>query len=126
MEAECPKTPELSDKATLKRSTFGRGKPKTTEDRPCPGSPLETPWKIPALDDNLGPLTINTGHLTETEIRQAIQDVKRAEQELFIRDDFGKVPINSNMNPKDNLETFDLELASTLSSSTAIEADIDN
>ena len=82
METESPKTPEPSDSKTLK-STFGRGKPKITGDRPSPGSPLETPGKIPALDDNKGPLTINTGHMTETEIRQAIQDAKTAEQEPF-------------------------------------------
>ena len=124
METESPKAPEPSDHATLKRSTFGRGKPKTTGDRPSPGSSLETPGKIPALDDIMDPLTINTGHMTETEIRQAIQDVKTTEQELFIRAENGKVPINSNMNPKDNLETYDLELASSLSPSTEIEASI--
>ena len=123
METESPKTPEPSDYAILKRSTFGRGKPKITEDRPSPGSPLETPGKIPELDDKMGPLTINTSHMTETEIRQAIQDAETAEQELFIRDENSKVPINSNMNPKDNLETA-LELANNLSSSTEIEADI--
>ena len=105
VETESPKAPELSDNATLKRSTSGRGKPMTTGDRPSPGSPLETPGKIPALDDNIGPFTKNTGHMTETEIRQAVQDAKTAEQELSIRDENGKVPINSNMNPKDNLET---------------------
>ena len=123
METESPKTPEPSDYAILKRSTFGRGKPKITEDRPSPGSPLETPGKIPELDDKMGPLTINTSHMTETEIRQAIQDAETAEQELFIRDENSKVPINSNMNPKDNLETA-LELANNLSSSTEIEADL--
>ena len=123
-ETESPKTPDPSGNATLKRSTFGRGKPKISGDRPSQGSPSETPGKIPALDDNMGPLTINTGHMTETENRQAIQDAKTAEQELFIRDENGRVPINSNTNPKDNLETSDLELASNLSSSTEIEADI--
>ena len=124
METGSPKTPESSDSTTLKRSTFGRGKPKITRDRTSPGSPLKTPGKIPALDDNMGPLTINTGHMTETEIHQAIQDAKTAEQEFFIRDENGKVPINSNTNLKDNLETSDSELASNLSSSTEIEADI--
>ena len=80
MNTESPKTPEPSDSTTLKRSTFGRGKPKITEDRTSPVSPLETPGKIPVLDDNMGPLTVNTGHMTETEIRQAIQDAKTAEQ----------------------------------------------
>ena len=61
--------------------------------------------------------------MTETEIHQAIQDAKTAEQERFIRDENGKVPINCNTNLKDNLETSDLELASNLSSSTEIEAD---
>ena len=123
METESPKTPEPTTNTTLKRSTFGRGKPKTTGDHTSPGSPLETPGKVPALD-NMGPLTINTGHMTEEEIHQAIQEARTAEQELFIRDENGKVPINFNMNLKDNLETSDLELASNISSSTEIEADI--
>ena len=123
METETPKTQEPTTNATLKRSTFGRGKPKTTGDHTSPGFPLETPGKVPALD-NMGPLTINTGHMTEEEIHQAIQDARTAEQELFIRDENGKVPINSNTNLKNNLETSDLELASNLSSSTEIEADI--
>ena len=62
--------------------------------------------------------------MTEEEIHQAIQDARTAEQELFIRDENGKVPINPNTNLKNNLETSDLELASNLSSSTEIEADI--
>ena len=123
METESPKTPEPTTNATLKRSTFGRGKPKTTGDHTSPGSPLETPGKVPALD-NMGPLTINTGHMTEEQIHQAIQDARTAEQELFIRDENGKVLINSNTNLKNNLETSNLELASNLSSSTEIEADI--
>ena len=49
---------------------------------------------------------------------------KQPNKNLFIRDENGKVPIKSNTNPKDNLETSGLELASNLSSSTEIEADI--
>ena len=123
METESLKIPETSDNVTLKRSNFGRSKPKVTENRPNPGSPPETPGTIPALDDNMGPLTINTGHMTETESRQAIQDAKTSEQVLFIRDENGKVPSNSNTNLEDNLETSELGLVSNSSSSTGIEAD---
>ena len=39
METESPKTPELSDNATLKKSTFGRGRPKLKKERTSPNSP---------------------------------------------------------------------------------------
>ena len=90
-----------------------------TEDYRGPSQPKlspDTPGKIPALDDNMGSLTINTGHMTETKIRPAIQDAITAEQELFIRDENGKVPINSNTNLEDNLETSELELVIVLES----------
>ena len=65
--------------------------------------------------------------MIETEIHQAIQDAKGADQDLFIRDENGKVFTDPNINPKtteDNLETSELELASNLSSSPEIETDI--
>ena len=65
--------------------------------------------------------------MTETEIHQAIQYSEGADQELFIRDENGKVFTDPNITPKtteDNLETSELELASNLSSSTEIETDI--
>ena len=124
METESQKTQEPSDNATLKKGTFGRGRPKLIRDRSSPGSPLDTPGKTPALDDNMGPLTKTTDHMTDTEIHQVIQDAKTADQELFIRDENGKVPTDSKINLEDNLETSELELASNVSSSTEIGTDI--
>ena len=72
----------------------------------------------------MGPFTITTDHMTDTEIHQVIQDAKTADQELFIREENGKVPTDSNTNLEDNLETSELELASNVSSSTEIGTDI--
>ena len=107
----------------LRKGSSGRGRPKIIrEDHFNPGSPLDTPGKAP--DGNLGPLTISTDRMTDTELRRAIQDTKNTDQELLIRDENGKVPANSNTNLEDNLETTELELASNLYSSTEIETDI--
>ena len=122
METESPET-----NANFKKSTFGRGRPKLIMERTSPGSPQSGPDKIPALDGNTGPLTMSMDHMTETEIHQAIQDTKCADQEFLIRDGNGKVYTDPSINPKtteDNLETSELELARSLSSSTEIETDI--
>ena len=79
METESPKTPEFSDNATFKKSTFGRGRTKLIRERTSPNSPQSGPDKIRALDGNTGPVTISTDHMTETEIHQAIQDAKCAD-----------------------------------------------
>ena len=59
MATESSETPELSDKATFKKSTFGRGRPKLVRERTLPYSPQSGPDKIPALDGITVPLTIS-------------------------------------------------------------------
>ena len=72
----------------MKKSTFGRGKPlKLIRDRqnssPHQSSPEET--------RNTGPLTITAANMTDTEIDRAIEDARQANDELFIKDNNGKV-----------------------------------
>ena len=66
--------------------------------------------------------------MTDTEINRAIEDARQANDELFIRDDNGKVFKNLTSFPKtgeENIfETSELDLISNLSSSTELEADI--
>ena len=123
METESPRTPEHSDSVTIRPGSFGRGRQNITkENHSEPGSPLDTPAKKP--EGNLGPLTLCTNRMTDTEIHQAIRDTRNADQELLLKDENGKVPVNYNTNLEDNPELSDLELASNLSSSTEIEAEI--
>ena len=58
METESPKTPELSDNATFKKSTFDRSRAKLIAEQPRQGSSHSSPDKTLALDGNMGPLTI--------------------------------------------------------------------
>ena len=69
--------------------------------------------------------------MTDTEIDRAIEDARQANDELFIRahyHDNGKVFKNLTSFPKtgeeNNFENSELDLASNLSSSTELEADI--
>ena len=74
----------------------------------------------------MGPLTITATNTTDTEIDRAIEDAKNADQEVFIRDENGKVFTDNKPNPnkfEDNLENSELDLASNLSSSTEIETE---
>ena len=62
--------------------------------------------------------------MTDTEINRAIEDANCAQQEIFIRDENGKVLTDYNTNSlAENLENSDLELASNLSSSTEIDTE---
>ena len=125
MGTESPKTPEPLDNTTLKKTTFGRGRPKLIRDRTSPNSP-QTPTAAPMPESSMGSLTIITTNTTATEVDRAIKDAKRADQDVFIRDENGKVFTDSNANSntlEDNLENSDLDLASNLSSSTEIEAE---
>ena len=59
--------------------------------------------------------------MTDTEVDRAIED-----QEVFIRDENGKVFTDNKPHPstfEDNLENSELNLASNLSSSTEIETE---
>ena len=77
---------------------------------------------------NTGPLTITAANMTDTEIDRAIEDARQANDELFIKDNNGKVFKNLTsflkMGEENNFENSELDLASNLSSSTELEADI--
>ena len=104
MEMESLRTPEHSDSVTLRKGFSGRGRSKIIRgDRSNTSSPLDTTGMTPY--GNWGPLTISTERMTDTEIRQAVQDTKNTDQELLIRDENGKVPANSNRKLEDDLET---------------------
>ena len=125
VENNSPIALDQSDNATVKRSTYGRGRPlKLTRDRQI-SSPHQSP---PGETSNTGPLTITAANMTDTEIDRAIEDARQANDELFIRDDNGKVFENLTSFPKtgeeNNFENSKLDLASNLSSSTELEADI--
>ena len=62
--------------------------------------------------------------MTDTEVDRAIEDAKSADQEVFIRDDNGKVFTDNKtqLRPfEEILGNSELDLASNLSSSTEIE-----
>ena len=64
--------------------------------------------------------------MTDTEVDRAIEGAKSADQEIFIRDVYGKVFTDNrpNLNTlEDNLENSELDIASNLSSSTEIETE---
>ena len=116
MDTTSPKTPEPQPNTTIKTGATGRGRPKLVRDRTASISPQAA--------TTTGPLTIVTANMTDTEIDRAITDTKNADQELFLRDENGKVLINNNFNQnalEDNFENSDLDLASNLSSSTEID-----
>ena len=91
----------------------------------------QSPGSLTGSTDGLGPLTIITENMTDTDIDRIIEDAKQNDTELFIKDLNGKVTHNYNNTvhggeenkEKNNLETetSDLELISNLSSSTEIE-----
>ena len=109
---------------TKTSGSFGRGRPKLVRNR-------QSPCSLTGSTDSLGPLTIITENMTDTDIDRIIEDAKQNDTELFIKDLNGKVTYNYNNTvyggeeneEKNNLETetSDLELISNLSSSTEIE-----
>ena len=87
-ETSSPTTVDQSDNATVKKSTYGRGRPlKLIRDRQI-SNPHQS---SPGGTNNTGPLTITATNMTETEIDRAIEDARQANDKLFIRDDNGKV-----------------------------------
>ena len=114
-----------------KNSTIGRGRPKLIRNRQNSGSPGET-HTSPDQQSSIGPLTVVTENMTDAEIDPVIEDARRANIELHLKDNNGKVIQNNYQSPKggeeDNVEnsyneqdTSELELLSNLSSSTEIE-----
>ena len=84
-------------------------------------SPHSTPGDT---NKSTGPLTITT-NMTDTEINCAINDTKQANEELLIRDENGKVFNNNETFPNTGEEnSFDLDFANNLSSSTELETDV--
>ena len=119
MDIDSPKTPEPPTDTTTKKSTFGRGRPKLIRDRASPNTA-----NTPMPGSSTGLLTIISSNMTDTEIDRVIEDANSAEQEIFIRDENGKVLSNNNTKVlAENLENSELELASNLSSSTEIETE---
>ena len=126
MDLISPKTPESPNTTVTKRGSIGRGRPKLIRDRTSTNSPQTSPDNNTTQGSNMGPLTIITTNMTDTEVDRAIEDAKSAEQEIFIRDENGKVFTHNKPHPttiEDNLENSDLDLASNLSSSTEIETE---
>ena len=121
-----PKTLESQNTTVTKRGSIGRGRPKLIRDRTSPNSPQTSPDNELTQGNSMGPLTIVTTNMTDTEVDLAIEDAKSADQEVFIRDKNGKVFTDDKPHPssfEDNLENSELDLASNLSSSTEIETE---
>ena len=126
MDIASPKTPEAPNNAATKKSTFGRGRPKHIRDRSSPKTPQTSPDKNATPGNDMTPLTITATNTTDTEIDRVIEEAKNADQDVFIRDENGNVFTDNKPNPntfEDNLENYELELASNLSSSTEIETE---
>ena len=114
-------TPGQTDNATGIKGTFGRGKPMQKRERSGSSSSHRTPGDT---NKSIGPFTITT-NMTDTEINRAINDPKEANEELFIRDENNKVFNNNFTFPNTGEEnSFDLDFANNLSSSTELETDV--
>ena len=89
-----------------KYATIGRGRPKLIRDRQNSGSPGET-LTSPDQQSGIGPLTVVTENMTDAEIDRVIEDARKANTELHLKDN-GKVIQNNYQSPKggeeDNVE----------------------
>ena len=94
-----PKTPESPNTTVTKNSSLGRGRPKLIRDRNSSNSPQTSPDNNPTQGSSTGPLTITTINMTDTEVDRAIEDAKTADQEVFIRDENGKVFTDNKPRP---------------------------
>ena len=111
-----------TDNARVNKGTFGRGKPKLIREGSGSSSPRNTPEET---DHSIGPLTITTANMTDTKIDRAISDDKQANEELFIRDENGKVfNYETSLLNTGEENSFELDLPSNLSSNTESEADV--
>ena len=127
MELENPKTPEPLDNTTPKKRTFGLAGKETASAQTRSKAARQ---KHQPRERVRARLSIITAHMMDTEVDRAIEDAKCTDQELFIRDENGRVHIdnipNSKLIKEDNLENCELDLAKNLSSSTEIETDLKN
>ena len=64
--------------------SFGRGRPKLVRNRQSPGSPTGS-------TDSLDPLTVITDNMTDMDIDRVIEDARKTDNEVFIKDSNGKV-----------------------------------
>ena len=100
METSTTNAPDYAKQTTTSKKTGTRG-------RRCPKlvrshQSTESPWGSTAEDqtqDNSGPLTITATNMTEEAVDRANEDAKRANTELHIRDNNGKVFQNNFENP---------------------------
>ena len=96
-ETNSPTSLDQSDNAMVKKSTYGRGRPlKLIRDQQNPSPQQHSPGGM----NNTGPRSITTANMTDTEIDRAIEDARQANDELFIRDDNGKMFKNLTSFPK--------------------------
>ena len=86
------KTPTTPDQSQKKTGAFKRGWPKLDRDRQSSGSPLRPNQS----HDGMGRLTITAENMTDTELDRIIEDAKKANKELHIKDTTGKVTQNFN------------------------------
>ena len=75
---------------------------KLIRDRQSPSPQQPSPGGM----NNTGPLTITAANMTDTEIDHAIEDARQANDELFIRDDNGKMFKNLTSFPKTGEENI--------------------
>ena len=74
----------------VKKSTYGRGRETAEVDkRPTEPNPPQQP--SPGGMNNTCALTITAANMTDMEIDRAIEDARQANDEIFIRDDNGKM-----------------------------------
>ena len=124
MEWANQKTPESPNTTVTKKGSLGRGRPKLIRDRNSSNSPQTSPDNNHTQGSSTGPLTITTTNMKDTDVDRTIEDANIADQEVFIRDDNGKVFTDNKTQPRpfeEILEDSELDLASNLSSSTEIE-----
>ena len=66
------------------KGSFARGRPKLVRKRQSFGS-------LTGSTDTLGPLTVITDNMTDTDIDRVIEDARNADKEFSIKDTNGKV-----------------------------------
>ena len=121
-----PTALDQPDKATVTKSTFDRGRPKSIRDRQSSSLPQNAQEKV----NNAGPLTIITANMTDTEIARRLMTLdkrtKNSVPETITERCKNSKNLTSfpNAGAESNFENSELDLACNLSSSTELEADI--
>ena len=118
------KTRRTPDQSQKQSGAFRRGRPKLIRNRQSSGSSGDSSIQPNKSKDGMGLLTITAKNMTDTEIDRIIEDAKKANKYLHIKDINGKVAQTFNEREEDienTLETTELELLSNLRSSTELE-----